>query len=151
VTDALDRFAGEAPIASALRPVADVGLGYLRLGEPTPSLSGGESQRLRIATRLRSSQRGVLYVFDEPSTGLHPLDVGTLVAVFDRLLDAGATVIVIDHDLDLLAVCDYLIDLGPGGGPQGGRIVAAGTPEEVARDPDSATGPWLAEHFGTVT
>jgi excinuclease ABC subunit A len=147
VTDALDRFAGHVPVATALRPVAEVGLGYLRLGEPTPSLSGGESQRLRIATRLRSSQRGALYVFDEPSTGLHPLDVATLVAVFDRLLDAGATVIVIDHDLDLLAVCDHLIDMGPGGGPQGGRIVAAGTPADVARDPDSATGPWLAEHF----
>ena len=147
VTDALDRFAGHAPVATALRPVAEVGLGYLRLGEPTPSLSGGESQRLRIATRLRSSQRGTLYVFDEPSTGLHPLDVATLVAVFDRLLDAGATVIAIDHDLDLLAVCDHLIDMGPGGGPQGGRIVAAGTPAEVARDPGSATGPWLAEHL----
>ncbi len=147
VTDALDRFAGHAPVATALRPVAEVGLSYLRLGEPTPSLSGGESQRLRIATRLRSSQRGALYVFDEPSTGLHPLDVATLVAVFDRLLDAGATVIAIDHDLDLLAVCDHLIDMGPGGGPQGGRIVAAGTPAEVARDPGSATGPWLAEHL----
>jgi excinuclease ABC subunit A len=150
VTDALERFAGQAPVVSALRPVEEVGLGYLRLGEPTPSLSGGESQRLRIATRLRSSQRGTLYVFDEPSTGLHPLDVATLVAVFDRLLDAGATVIVIDHDLDLLAVCDHLIDMGPGGGPQGGRIVAAGTPKEVARDPLSATGPWLAEHLDNL-
>ncbi len=148
VTDALDRFAGHTPVATRLRPVAEVGLGYLRLGEPTPSLSGGESQRLRIATRLHSSQRGALYVFDEPSTGLHPLDVATLVAVFDRLLDAGATVIVIDHDLDLLAVCDYLIDMGPGGGPQGGRIVSAGPPPDVARDPASATGPWLAEHLG---
>jgi ABC-type glutathione transport system ATPase component len=101
--------------------------------EPTPSLSGGESQRLRIASRLRSSQRGVLYVFDEPSTGLHPLDVATLVGVFDRLLQAGATIIVIDHDLDLLAAADHLIDMGPGGGPDGGRIVAAGTPEDVAR------------------
>jgi excinuclease ABC subunit A len=148
VTEALERFAGQAPAAAALRPVDQVGLGYLRLGEPTPSLSGGESQRLRIATRLRSSQRGVLYVFDEPSTGLHPLDVATLAGVFDRLLDAGATVIVIDHDLDLLAVSDYLIDMGPGGGPHGGRIIAAGTPADIARDPRSATGPWLAEHLG---
>jgi excinuclease ABC subunit A len=144
VHDALGRFAGLAPAAAALRPVDEVGLGYLRLGEPTPSLSGGESQRLRIASRLRSSQRGVLYVFDEPSTGLHPLDVGTLVGVFDRLLDAGATVIVIDHDLDLLATADYLIDMGPGGGPDGGRIVAQGTPAEVAADPASVTAPWLA-------
>ena len=144
VRDALGRFRGPAPVAAALRPINEVGLGYLRLGEPTPSLSGGESQRLRIASRLRSSQRGVLYVFDEPSTGLHPLDVATLVGVFDRLLDAGATIIVIDHDLDLLAVADYLIDMGPGGGPDGGHIVAPGTPRDVARDPASVTGPWLA-------
>jgi excinuclease ABC subunit A len=148
VHDALDRFAGRAPVVAALRPVDEVGLGYLRLGEPTPSLSGGESQRLRIASRLRSSQHGALYVFDEPSTGLHPLDVATLVGVFDRLLQAGATIIVIDHDLDLLAAADHLIDMGPGGGPDGGHIVATGTPEDVARDPGSPTGPWLAEHLG---
>jgi excinuclease ABC subunit A len=148
VQEALARFAGQAPVAAALRPVGEVGLGYLRLGEPTPSLSGGESQRLRIASRLRSSQRGALYVFDEPSTGLHPLDVATLARVFDRLLEAGATIIVIDHDLDLLAAADHLIDMGPGGGPDGGHILAAGTPEEVARDPGSVTGPWLAEHLG---
>jgi len=148
VQDALERFTDRAPVAAALRPISEVGLGYLRLGEPTPSLSGGESQRLRIASRLRSSQRGALYVFDEPSTGLHPLDVATLVGVFDRLLEAGATIIVIDHDLDLLAAADHLIDMGPGGGPDGGHIVAAGTPEDVARAPDSVTGPWLAEHLG---
>jgi excinuclease ABC subunit A len=148
VHDALARFSDQPPIAAALRPVDEVGLGYLRLGEPTPSLSGGEAQRLRIASRLRSSQRGALYVFDEPSTGLHPLDVGTLVRVFDRLLDAGATIIVIDHDLDLLAAADHLIDMGPGGGPDGGRIVAQGTPQDVARDPGSVTGPWLAEQLG---
>ncbi len=148
VDDALKQFAGQAPVAAALRPVSDVGLGYLRLGEPTPSLSGGESQRLRIASRLRSSQRGALYVFDEPSTGLHPLDVATLVGVFGRLLEAGATIIVIDHDLDLLAAADHLIDMGPGGGPDGGRILATGKPEDVARAPVSATGPWLAEHLG---
>jgi excinuclease ABC subunit A len=147
VDDALERFAERAPVAAALRPVSDVGLGYLRLGEPTPSLSGGESQRLRIASRLRASQRGALYVFDEPSTGLHPLDVATLAGVFDRLLAAGATIIVIDHDLDLLAAADYLIDVGPGGGPDGGHIVAAGTPEDVARAPASVTGPWLAAHL----
>jgi excinuclease ABC subunit A len=148
VDDALKRFADRDPVAAALRPVSEVGLGYLRLGEPTPSLSGGESQRLRIASRLRSSQRGVLYVFDEPSTGLHPLDVATLAGVFDRLLAAGATIIVIDHDLDLLAAADHLIDMGPGGGPDGGHIVAAGTPQEVARASSSVTGPWLAEHLG---
>ena len=148
VHDALARFGERGPIAAALRPVDEVGLGYLCLGEPTPSLSGGEAQRLRIASRLRSSQHGALYIFDEPSTGLHPLDVGTLVGVFDRLLEAGATIIVIDHDLDLLATADYLIDMGPGGGPDGGRIVAQGTPRDVARDPHSVTAPWLAAHLG---
>ena len=151
VHDALERFDGQASIAAALRPVDDVGLGYLKLGEPTPSLSGGESQRLKIASRLRSSQRGALYVFDEPSTGLHPLDVATLVSVFDRLLDAGATIIVIDHDLDLLAAADHLIDMGPGGGPEGGLILASGNPDDVARDASSVTGPWLAEYLGLVT
>ena len=148
VHDALARFADRAPVASALRPVEEVGLGYLRLGEPTPSLSGGESQRLRIASRLRTSQHGSLYVFDEPSTGLHPLDVATLVGVFDRLIVAGATIIVIDHDLDLLAAADHLIDMGPGGGPDGGHILATGTPEDVARSPRSVTGPWLSEYLG---
>jgi excinuclease ABC subunit A len=148
VHDAVERFAERAPIAASLRPVNEVGLGYLKLGEPTPSLSGGESQRLKIASRLRSSQRGALYVFDEPTTGLHPLDVATLVGVFDRLLDAGATIIVIDHDLDLLAAADYLIDMGPGGGPEGGRILSAGTPGDVARDPGSVTAPWLADYLG---
>jgi excinuclease ABC subunit A len=147
VRDAVERFADRPAVAAALRPVNEVGLGYLRLGEPTPSLSGGESQRLRIASRLRSSQHGTLYVVDEPSTGLHPLDVATLAGVFDRLLAAGATIIVIDHDLDLLAAADHLIDMGPGGGPDGGHIVAAGTPEDVARAPGSVTGPWLAEHL----
>jgi len=148
VHDAVERFAARPPIAAALRPVSEVGLGYLRLGEPTPSLSGGESQRLKIASRLRSSQRGALYVLDEPTTGLHPLDVATLVSVLDRLLDAGATIIVIDHDLDLLAAADHLIDMGPGGGPEGGRVLAAGTPAEVERDAGSVTGPWLADYLG---
>jgi excinuclease ABC subunit A len=151
VHDAVGRFAGRAPIAASLRPVSEVGLGYLKLGEPTPSLSGGESQRLKIASRLRSSQRGALYVFDEPSTGLHPLDVATLVGVFDRLLDAGATIIVIDHDLDLLAAADHLIDMGPGGGPEGGRVLSAGAPGDVARDAGSVTGPWLAEYLNVPT
>jgi excinuclease ABC subunit A len=147
VQDAVDRFADRPPIAATLRPVSDVGLGYLKLGEPTPSLSGGESQRLKIASRLRRSQQGALYVFDEPTTGLHPLDVATLVSVLDRLLESGATIIVIDHDLDLLAAADYLIDMGPVGGPEGGHVLVAGTPAEVARDAGSVTGPWLAEYF----
>ncbi len=148
IYDAVERFARWPAIVAVLRSVSEVGLGYLKLGEPTPSLSGGESQRLKIASRLRSSQKGALYVFDEPSTGLHPLDVATLVGVFDRLIEAGATIVVIDHDLDLLAAADHLIDMGPGGGPEGGRILAAGTVGDVARDPDSVTGPWLADYLG---
>jgi excinuclease ABC subunit A len=150
VDDATHHFADQATVLGPLRPVRDVGLGYLRLGEPTPSLSGGESQRLRIASRLRSSQKGALYAFDEPTTGLHPRDVATLTRVFDRLMDAGATIVVIDHDLDLLAACDHIIDVGPGAGPEGGRIVATGTPEEVAVAPESVTGPWLAEHLAVT-
>ncbi|MCU1494220.1 MAG: excinuclease ATPase subunit [Acidimicrobiaceae bacterium] len=150
VGDALAHFADQPRVLRPLQPVREVGLGYLRLGEPTPSLSGGESQRLRIASRLRSSQRGALYVFDEPTTGLHPRDVATLTGVFDRLMDAGATIVVIDHDLDLLAACDHLIDIGPGAGPEGGRIVATGTPHEVAVAPESVTGPWLADHLGVT-
>ncbi|MBU2668963.1 hypothetical protein KOI35_36175 [Actinoplanes bogorensis] len=147
VSEALSLYAEVPAIARPLRPMADVGLDYLRLGEPTPSLSGGESQRLRIAARLRSSQRNVLYVLDEPSTGLHPVDIRTLAGVFDRLLDDGATIVVIDHDLDVLAAADHVIDMGPTGGPGGGRIVAQGTPAEVAADPHSVTGPYLAEHL----
>jgi excinuclease ABC subunit A len=148
VEDALAHFADQPLVLRPLRPVQQVGLGYLRLGEPTPSLSGGESQRLRIASRLRSSQRGALYVFDEPTTGLHPRDVTTLTGVFDQLMDAGATIVVIDHDLDLLTACDFVIDVGPGAGPEGGKIVATGTPHEVALAPESVTGPWLADHLG---
>lgn len=148
IDEALERYADVPAVVRPLRPVAEVGLGYLRLGEPTPALSGGESQRLRIAARLRNSQRDVLYVLDEPSTGLHPADIRTLVAVFDRLLDAGATVVVIDHDLDLIAAADHVLDLGPVGGPGGGHIVARGTPDEVAADPASVTGPYLAERVG---
>jgi excinuclease ABC subunit A len=147
VHDAAERFAARPAIVRPLRPIDDVGLGYLRLGEATPSLSGGESQRLRIASRLRSSQRDILYVFDEPSTGLHPVDIRTLVGVFDRLLDGGATIVVIDHDLDLLAAADHLIDMGPTGGPDGGHVVAVGTPEEVAADTGSVTGPYLTRHL----
>ena len=147
IDGAVDRFGDRAPIERALRPIIDVGLGYLRLGEPTPALSGGEAQRLRIGSRLRSSQRDVLYIFDEPSTGLHPLDIRALIAVFDRLIADGATIIVIDHDLDILAAADQLIDMGPAGGPNGGHVVAHGTPSQVAADPGSITGPWLADHL----
>jgi len=124
-----------------------VGLGYLALGEATPALSGGEAQRLKLVAELRRRQDSALFVFDEPTVGLHPLDVRVLLTVLQGLLDRGGTVMVIEHDLDLIANADYVIDLGPSGGAEGGRIVATGTPEEVAGDPASVTGRYLAEHL----
>ena len=126
-----------------LQVLKDLGLGYLTLGEETPSLSGGEAQRLKLASELGRAQSESVFIFDEPTIGLHPLDVQTLVGVFQTLIDSGATVIVIEHDLDVIRSADYIIDMGPGGGEEGGRIVAAGTPEEIRRAPDSATGRFL--------
>ncbi|QLY27534.1 excinuclease ABC subunit UvrA [Nocardia huaxiensis] len=143
VADAADRYAGAPRIGQPLAALREVGLGYLHLGEPTPYLSGGEAQRMRLAGGLRASQRHILYVFDEPTTGLHPRDVATLLGVFDRLLRSGATIVAIDHDLDMIANADHVIDMGPGGGPDGGRIVATGTPREIAKSPDSLTGRYL--------
>ncbi|MFC9993476.1 excinuclease ABC subunit UvrA [Nocardia sp. NPDC127526] len=143
VADAAERFADSPRIGPPLHALREVGLGYLCLGEPTPALSGGEAQRMRLANGLRSSQSHTLYVFDEPTTGLHPEDVRTLLGVLDRLLRAGATIIAIDHDLDLIANADHVIDMGPGGGPDGGRIVATGTPREIAAAEDSLTGRYL--------
>ena len=120
-----------------------MGLGYLTLGEATPALSGGEAQRLKLASEMGRAQDDAVFVFDEPTIGLHPLDVRTLLAVFQRLVEAGATVIVIEHDLDVIRNADYVIDMGPGGGEEGGRIVCAGTPEEIAACPDSVTGRYL--------
>jgi len=130
-----------------LAALDDVGLGYLTLGEPTPALSGGEAQRLRLAAELRRRHDTALFVFDEPTIGLHPRDVATLVGVLDRLIAQGATVIVIEHDLDLIANCDWIIDMGPGGGTEGGRVIATGTVDEICADPDSVIGPWLRRHL----
>ncbi|MDD3339141.1 MAG: ATP-binding cassette domain-containing protein [Lachnospiraceae bacterium] len=126
-----------------LQVLRDLGLGYLTLGEETPSLSGGEAQRLKLASEMSRQQDDAVFVFDEPTIGLHPLDVRTLLAVFDRLVVSGATVIVIEHDLDVISNADYMIDMGPGGGEDGGLIVATGTPDEVAADPQSITGKYL--------
>ena len=125
----------------------DLGLGYLTLGEATPALSGGEAQRLKLASELTRDQDGALFVFDEPTIGLHPLDVELLLGVLQRLIDHGATVVVIEHDLDMIANADFVIDLGPGGGDAGGRIVCAGTPAEVAACPQSITGRYIAEEL----
>ena len=126
-----------------LQTLCGLGLGYLTLGEATPSSSGGEAQRLKLASEIGRIQTDSVFVFDEPSIGLHPLDVRVLLGVFQALLDHGATVIVIEHDLDVIRSADYVIDMGPGGGDAGGRIVAAGTPEEIRQDPDSITGRYL--------
>lgn len=129
-----------------LRTLDDLGLGYLTLGEDTPSLSGGEAQRLKLSNELGRNQGRSLFVLDEPTTGLHPLDVRTLIDVLQRLVGGGATVVFIEHDLDMIANADYVIDMGPGGGGEGGRIVSMGAPEHVAADPASVTGRYLAAH-----
>ena len=130
-------------VRQRLQVLNDLGLGYLTLGEATPSLSGGEAQRLKLASEMGRGQEDTVFVFDEPTIGLHPLDVRTLLGVFQTLMDSGATVVVIEHDLDVIHSADYLIDMGPGGGDEGGRIVACGTPEEVAGNPASVTGRFL--------
>lgn len=130
-----------------LQVLSDLGLGYLTLGEATPALSGGEAQRLKLASELTRSQEDALFVFDEPTIGLHPLDVEVLLGVLQRLIDNGATVVVIEHDLDMITNADYVIDMGPGGGEAGGRVVAAGTPEQVAACPQSITGRYIAEEL----
>ena len=130
-------------VSQRLQILQDLGLGYLTLGEATPSLSGGEAQRLKLASEMGRQQSGTVFVFDEPTIGLHPLDVRVLLSVFDRLVEAGATVLVIEHDLDIISNADYIIDMGPGGGMAGGCIVAVGTPEEVAANPKSITGKYL--------
>jgi excinuclease ABC subunit A len=126
-----------------LRTLVDLGLGYLTLGEETPSLSGGEAQRLKLASEMGRLQSDSVFVFDEPTIGLHPLDVQTLLMVFRTLIDNGATVVVIEHDLDVIRNADYIIDMGPGGGEAGGLIVAAGTPDEIRSCPASITGRYL--------
>ena len=130
-------------VHAKLETLHNLGLGYLTLGEATPALSGGEAQRLKLASELKRAQQSAVFVFDEPTIGLHPLDVRTLLMVLQKLIDAGATVIVIEHDLDVIANADYLIDMGPGGGELGGRVVATGTPEQVAHNPQSLTGAFL--------
>ena len=143
VDEALDACSDLRRVATRLQVLHDLGLGYLTLGEATPALSGGEAQRLKLASEMGRAQDDAVFVFDEPTIGLHPLDVRTLLAVFQRLVEAGATVIVIEHDLDVIRNADYVIDMGPGGGEAGGRIVCAGTPEQVAVCPESVTGRYL--------
>ena len=143
VSTALNACANLKSVRQKLQVLEDLGLGYLTLGEETPSLSGGEAQRLKLASEMGKAQSDSVFVFDEPTIGLHPLDVRTLLDVFQTLIDNGATVIVIEHDLDVIRNADYVIDLGPGGGEAGGRIVAAGTPDEIRETPESITGKFI--------
>ena len=145
VDEALNACADLPLVERRLRVLHELGLGYLTLGEETPSLSGGEAQRLKLASEMGKGQSDTIFVFDEPTIGLHPLDVETLLQVFQRLIDNGATVIVIEHDLDVIRNADYLIDMGPGGGVHGGRVVAAGTPREIAANPESVTGRFIKQ------
>lgn len=149
VDTAVDFFSAHKAISDRLELIRDVGLGYIRLGQPAPTLSGGEAQRVKLASELAKKKQGrVLYILDEPTTGLHYFDVLKLLAVLQRLVDMGNTVVVIEHNLDVVAASDYVIDLGPEGGDGGGYLVASGTPEDIAANPASHTGRFLAEMFG---
>ena len=143
VNTALEAAADWKIVCQRLQVLKNLGLGYLTLGEETPSLSGGEAQRLKLASEMGKGQADSVFVFDEPTIGLHPLDVQTLLDVFQALVDQGATVLVIEHDLDVIRNADYVIDMGPGGGAAGGRVVAVGTPTQIAANKDSITGKYI--------
>ena len=146
VDEALEACTDLPLVKRKLQTLHDLGLGYLTLGEATPGLSGGEAQRLKLASEMGKGQSDTVFVFDEPTIGLHPLDVETLLKVFSRLIENGATVIVIEHDFDVIKNADYVIDMGPGGGEYGGRIVATGTPQEICEQKDSITGEYLKKY-----
>ena len=144
VSTALEACADCKLVRQRLQVLKELGLGYLTLGEETPSLSGGEAQRVKLATELSRRATGrTVYILDEPTTGLHADDVRKLIEVLQKLVDTGNTVVVIEHDLDVIRNADYLVDMGPGGGDAGGRIVAAGTPEQVRQNPESITGRYI--------
>jgi len=145
VDGAWEFFAEEPQVRRSLDVLREVGLGYLRLGQPATELSGGEAQRIKLATELQRMGRGnTLYVLDEPTTGLHPTDVERLMTQLDALVEAGNTVIVVEHDMRIVAGSDWLLDIGPGAGEEGGRVVVSGIPDEVARSSESRTAPYLA-------
>lgn len=149
VEAAADFFDGVPAAVRSLRALLDVGLGYLRLGQPATELSGGEAQRIKLASELQRLRRDhTLYVLDEPTTGLHPADVEVLMRQLNGLVDAGHSVVLVEHDMDVVAGADWVVDLGPGGGDEGGRIVAAGTPPDVASAAGSRTAPYLARSLG---
>ncbi len=149
IEEALEFFAAVPAIARHLQTLVDVGLGYVRLGQPAPTLSGGEAQRVKLSSELQKRSTGrTVYVLDEPTTGLHFEDIRKLLGVLGRLVDAGNTVIVIEHNLDVIKTADWVVDMGPEGGSGGGRVVAAGPPEHVATVPESHTGVFLREILG---
>jgi excinuclease ABC subunit A len=144
IEEAVDFFEAIPAISRHLRTLVDVGLGYVRLGQPAPTLSGGEAQRVKLAAELQKRSTGrTLYVLDEPTTGLHFEDIRKLLVVLGRLVDQGNSVLVIEHNLDVIKTADWIIDMGPEGGSRGGLVIAEGTPEEVAANPDSYTGQFL--------
>ena len=149
VEEALPFFAQHSKIKNILQTLDDVGLGYIKLGQPSTTLSGGEAQRIKLATELSRRDTGrTLYVLDEPTTGLHTHDVKRLLEILNRLADAGSTVIVIEHNLDVIKTADWIIDLGPEGGDEGGTVVATGTPEQIAMCEASYTGQFLKRELG---
>jgi excinuclease ABC subunit A len=151
VDEAVGVFEGEPAIRKPLALLRDIGLGYLRLGQPATELSGGEAQRIKLATELQRPQRGdTLYVLDEPSTGLHPADVDRMMAQLQGLVDAGNTVVVVEHEMRLVAAADWVVDMGPGAGEAGGRVVACGTPGDVARDGGGPTSRYLRAALAEV-
>ena len=143
INSALEACKDINTVKQRLMVLKDLGLGYLTLGEATPGLSGGEAQRLKLALEMGRRQEDSIFIFDEPTIGLHPLDVQSLLGVFQKLIDNGATVVIIEHDLDVIKNADYIIDMGPFGGNDGGEIVAAGTPDEIAACKQSITGKFL--------
>jgi excinuclease ABC subunit A len=148
VESGLETFSSFPGIISKLKTLSEVGLGYVRIGQPAPTLSGGEAQRVKLARELSRRATGkTLYVLDEPSVGLHAADVHLLIEVLQRLVEAGNSVLIIEHNLDIIKVSDYIIDLGPEGGDRGGELVAAGTPEEVCHRSDSYTGEYLRHYL----
>ena len=143
VEEASEFFANLPKLRAKLDTLLDVGLGYIKLGQSSTTLSGGEAQRLKLSCEMGRAQNDTVFVFDEPTIGLHPLDVRTLLETFQKLIANGATVIIIEHDLDVIRNADYIIDMGPGGGEAGGRIVALGSLDEVKRAPESVTAKFL--------
>ena len=146
IEDGVDFFANIPKIKRKLQTLVDVGLGYMKLGQPATTLSGGEAQRVKLASELHRRSTGrTLYILDEPTTGLHAHDIARLLEVLQRLVESGETVLVIEHNLDVIKTADYIVDLGPEGGDKGGQIVASGTPEQVVKEERSYTGKYLKE------